>query len=321
MKRPWFPFYVGDYMRDTSRLNTEAHGAYLLLIIDYWVNGPPPDDDDVLANITKLAPKAWKKQRALLAAFFEIKDGRWQHRRIDQEIAKAIEIGSSNSDKARTAAELRWAKERERKQQEQPEQCSSDAPSMDGAMLQNAHSQSPSLKKDIAHPEDAPPTDSGNEKRASNTALTLAIAQGFEKWWRLCPLKKSKIASRKAYERTVRSGAATIEELEAGMKRYHLECLGKDPKFIKHPSTWLNGGCWSDEPTPSAISHAGLHLPGGPDWDAMMRQYLAAPAHSRIWYGQGPEPGQPDCQVPPDVLSKHGFGPPAPPTPPIEDRP
>jgi uncharacterized protein YdaU (DUF1376 family) len=54
MSRPWFPFYVGDYTRDTARLTTEAHGAYLLLMLDYWVNGAPPDDDETLATITKL---------------------------------------------------------------------------------------------------------------------------------------------------------------------------------------------------------------------------------------------------------------------------
>lgn len=55
------PLYVGDYLGDTQRLTTEQHGAYLLLILDYWRNGPAPDDDLVLQQITKLNKAGWKK--------------------------------------------------------------------------------------------------------------------------------------------------------------------------------------------------------------------------------------------------------------------
>lgn len=144
MSRPWFPFYVGDYVKDTARLTTEAHGAYLLLMLDYWVNGAPPDDDEVLATITKLPVTIWKKRRPSLVKFFKVKDGIWTHTRIEKEKVKAEEVGNANSDKARAAAELRWAKERERKLQEKSEQCSDAAPSIDRALLQNAQSQSPS---------------------------------------------------------------------------------------------------------------------------------------------------------------------------------
>lgn len=147
MSRPWFPFYVGDYTRDTARLTTEAHGAYLLLMLDYWVNGAPPDDNETLATITKLPLPIWKKRRSALVKFFKIKDGLWTHSRIEKERAKAEEVGASNSDKAREAAERRWAKDRERKLREQSEQCSDGAPSIDGALPQNAQSQPPSPSK------------------------------------------------------------------------------------------------------------------------------------------------------------------------------
>jgi uncharacterized protein YdaU (DUF1376 family) len=91
MKRPdtWMPFYVGDYLRDTSRLTRDQHGGYLLLIMDYWINGPLPDDDGQLAAIVKASPEEWARLRPALSRFFVVADGVWRHKRIDAELATA----------------------------------------------------------------------------------------------------------------------------------------------------------------------------------------------------------------------------------------
>lgn len=193
MARPWFPFYVGDYTRDTARLTTEAHGAYLLLMLDYWVNGAPPDDDEVLATITKLPVTIWRKRRASLVKFFKVKDGVWTQSRIEKEKAKAEEVGTANSDKAREAAERRWAKERERKLREQPEQCSDYAPSIDRALLQNAQSQSqppsePKTKKgesdsrsDLKLVDEGRPAPIDESYQPSEPAIEYAYSLGMKK--------------------------------------------------------------------------------------------------------------------------------------------
>lgn len=85
----WMPLYVGDYLRDTSRLTTEEHGAYLLLIMDYWVNGPLPDDDARLAAVARMPLVRWKKIMATIRGFFAPQDGQLRHKRIDQEIANS----------------------------------------------------------------------------------------------------------------------------------------------------------------------------------------------------------------------------------------
>lgn len=88
----FMPFYVADYLADTSLLSRDQHGGYLLLIMAYWRNREPlPDDDDALAIATRSSPADWKKLRPILAKFFEVSDGVWRHRRIDKELAKADE--------------------------------------------------------------------------------------------------------------------------------------------------------------------------------------------------------------------------------------
>lgn len=82
----WMPLVIGDYLKDTTRLTTEQHGAYLLLIMSYWVSGPPPDRDSALASITRLPEKAWKKNREAIAEFFTVVDGKWRQKRIDAEL-------------------------------------------------------------------------------------------------------------------------------------------------------------------------------------------------------------------------------------------
>jgi hypothetical protein len=73
-----------------------------------------------------------------------------------------------------------------------------------------------------------------------------------QQFWPQYPLKVEKAGAKKLIKATIegrRSDGlkATPEELLAGMMRYAAATTGKDPKYIKHPTTWLNKGCWTDE--------------------------------------------------------------------------
>ena len=92
----FMPLYIGDYLAGTSRLTTELHGAYLLLIMDYWMNGPLPDDDALLASIAKMTPDAWSIARATLEKYFSIADGCWKQKRIEEELVAAIVTGKQS---------------------------------------------------------------------------------------------------------------------------------------------------------------------------------------------------------------------------------
>lgn len=90
MSHAFMMFYPGDYLRDTGHLSTEEHGAYMLLLWQAWTqNGVLPANDELLRRITRLAPKAWTKSRAIILAFFTLKDDGYHQKRMDKELAKA----------------------------------------------------------------------------------------------------------------------------------------------------------------------------------------------------------------------------------------
>src|SRR5580765_8376245 len=85
----WMPLYVADYLRDTRHLTTLQHGAYLLLIMEYWSKGKLPHSDAERARVTGMNRKQWASNRLAIASLFEPD---WRHRRIDAELKKAFEL-------------------------------------------------------------------------------------------------------------------------------------------------------------------------------------------------------------------------------------
>ena len=86
----WMPLYCADYLADTRHLTTIQHGAYLLLIMEYWLKGRLPDDVTTLRAITLLDRHAWHRNKAVLAALFE--QPGWRHPRVERELEKAKDL-------------------------------------------------------------------------------------------------------------------------------------------------------------------------------------------------------------------------------------
>ena len=147
----WMPLYVADYLSATSRLTTEQHGAYLLLLMDYWKNGAPPDNDAVLAQITRLTPDAWSNARSMLQGFFQVSAGHWVQTRVESEMQKANHNKQSNSKRGKAGANARWnKKDAPSMLQAMPEQCSADGTSPSPSP--SSSSKPSTTKKTIAPP-------------------------------------------------------------------------------------------------------------------------------------------------------------------------
>jgi uncharacterized protein YdaU (DUF1376 family) len=92
--------FVGDYLADTGHLRTIEHGAYLLLIMHYWRTGPLPDDARKLASVARMSPREWAMHGAAVCAMFTATDGVLRHKRVDAEMAAALEVSTKRANAA-----------------------------------------------------------------------------------------------------------------------------------------------------------------------------------------------------------------------------
>lgn len=295
MSRPWFPFYVGDYTRDTARLTTEAHGAYLLLMLDYWVNGAPPDDDETLSTITKLPLTTWKKRRPVLAKFFRVEGGVWFHGRIEKEREKAATVGASNSDKAREAAERRWAQERERKLAEHQASFGDapsmgiDAPSIDRALPHDAQSQSPS----------------------PSSANSLKTRVFFDDFWKAYPRRDSDEAQERAEQAfgALLASGADPKVITFGAMAYCAKVRKQNTyatRYVKQAWRWLGEQDFAGA-IPAEMAADKPFEPAGQDWHSAVKRWLLNESNWPRWAGNAP--GTPSCRCPPEVLAELGVCP------------
>lgn len=86
MKKP-MPIYVADIISDTKHLTVEEFGAFMLLMMFSWHNGPIPlSDDAALANIVGSYDRiVWKRVREPVLAMF---DDRGVHAKLEIEKSK-----------------------------------------------------------------------------------------------------------------------------------------------------------------------------------------------------------------------------------------
>lgn len=109
----------------------------------------------------------------------------------------------------------------------------------------------------------------------------------FDEWYGAYPKHVGRDAAAKAYA-AARKRGATRGELFAGAQRYAAERSSQNPEFTKQPATWLNAGCWKDEPTQTF--NGSSHGPRSHHRPAKIDAAFAAMAEV---FGAGDEPGLP----------------------------
>lgn len=89
-------------------------------------------------------------------------------------------------------------------------------------------------------------TEQSRDKKPRAVALDDDWPEDFgDQFWQAYPRKTEKLAAMKKLASVRKSRVVAFVDLMAGVRRYAAANL--DPQYTKHPTTWLNAGCWADE--------------------------------------------------------------------------
>jgi uncharacterized protein YdaU (DUF1376 family) len=112
-KKPdlWMPWYIGDYLVDTTHLSRAEHGSYMLMLAHAWMHGGVlPDDDEQLARIAHATVDEWRKSRSTLLAFWTLGAAGYGQKRLNEELDKAQQMLDQRIEAGRASAAKRWGK-------------------------------------------------------------------------------------------------------------------------------------------------------------------------------------------------------------------
>lgn len=99
----YYQHHIGDFIKDTARLNDAQCMAYLRLIWLYY-DTESPLNNDIDALAFEIGASASDVGQILKRFFFLHEDGLWHHPRCNKEILAFRE----KSDKAKKSADARW---------------------------------------------------------------------------------------------------------------------------------------------------------------------------------------------------------------------
>ncbi|EHH7256618.1 DUF1376 domain-containing protein [Shigella flexneri] len=103
---PYMQLYIADYLADTMHLSAEEHGAYLLLMFNYWQTGKPIPKNR-LAKIARLTNERWADVEPSLREFFCDNGEEWGHLRIEEDLASVREKLTKKSAAGKASVQAR----------------------------------------------------------------------------------------------------------------------------------------------------------------------------------------------------------------------
>lgn len=237
---PCLPLWTDAYLGDTEHLTLEEHGAYMKLLMIAWrsPNCDLPDDDKRLAIMLRTGARRWGALKPAVMAFWTLTGGRWSQKRLCAEREKAKRRCDLASDAGKASARAKILKNNKSAPTDVPTDVPTERPTERPTEGQRkSDSPYPYLKKkkeEVVLRDQSP-----------SSTLVAEATDGFTEWYEFYPRKKARLAAERAYKTALKR--TSREVLLEGLKRYVVQCAGKEQQYIAHPATWLNQGRWEDE--------------------------------------------------------------------------
>ena len=108
---PYMQLYIADYLADTMHLSAEEHGAYLLLMFNYWQTGKRIPKNR-LAKIARLTNERWADVEPSLREFFCDNGEEWVHLRIEEDLASVREKLTKKSAAGKASVQARRSRKK-----------------------------------------------------------------------------------------------------------------------------------------------------------------------------------------------------------------
>lgn len=265
---PWMAFWGEDFNRSTIGWSLEERGAYHFLLWHSWsCDGLPPELD----RIFRLDPDLKKVWPCLESKFPIAKDGRRRNPRQERGRLEMLDMCSKKSRAGKLGAYKKHgtchasATPRATPRAISLPVAEPVANAWQDAWQTDGYSPSPSplpsLSLSSLIPSAIKHTLNGvavepecDRKRKPASSIS---DQDCERVWELFPRKVGKkkafalirkVATEIAYsdEYDQDEPSAGIEVLCERVRLFAKECQLKDPQYIAHPCTWLNGGRYLD---------------------------------------------------------------------------
>ena len=125
----WMPLYWADYMNDTSMLSLAEHGAYMMLLKEYWQQGGALENDRerIYRACKAINEDDQRNIDYILDKFFQEKSGKFYNKRADLELKKAKKNKRQRSEAGRLSGVARRTNV-QREHERTPEQNTNPTP-------------------------------------------------------------------------------------------------------------------------------------------------------------------------------------------------
>ena len=94
-----------------------------------------------------------------------------------------------------------------------------------------------------------PPNQQPEPTAEPKDSSASADLEAFGAFWLTYPKRRDKEAAKRAWQAAIERGA-NPERIVTAAQAYARDRAEEDPRYTKYPATWLNNGCYDDEPDP-----------------------------------------------------------------------